>query len=183
MPQERLPMRKIRDVLRLKAGGSSKRKIAASLGISPTAVGECVRRARRACLSWPLPASLDDETLENRLYPPPAITSKNKRPQPDWPTIHRELKRPGVTLQLIWEEHRAQHPAGYGYSRFCDLYRAWEKRLSAAAGLPSADRRGAAGANGFAKARGRSLSRFRKKLRPSPCEGQPDIHLPSMQME
>jgi transposase len=68
--------------------------------------------------------------LENRLYPPPAITSKNKRPQPDWPTIHRELKRPGVTLQLIWEEHRAQHPAGYGYSRFCDLYRAWEKRLS-----------------------------------------------------
>jgi transposase len=116
-------------VLRLRAGGASKRKIAASLGIGPTAVGECIRRARRACLSWPLPASLDDETLENRLYPPPAITSKNKRP-PDWPTIHRELKRPGVTLQLIWEEHRAQHPAGYGYSRFCDLYRAWEKRLS-----------------------------------------------------
>ena len=82
----------------LEAGGSSKRKIAASLGISPTAVGECVRRARRACLSWPLPASLDDETLENRLYPPPTITSKNKRPQPDWRTIHhRELKRPGVT--------------------------------------------------------------------------------------
>jgi transposase len=49
------------------------------------------------------------------------ITSKNKRPQPDWPTIHRELRRPGVTLQLIWEEHRAQHPAGYGYSRFCDI--------------------------------------------------------------
>src|SRR4029077_19352428 len=58
-------------------------------GISPTAVGECVRRARRACLSWPLPASLDDETLENRLYPPPAITSKNKRPQPDWPDPSR----------------------------------------------------------------------------------------------
>src|SRR5580704_6920152 len=95
MPQERLPMRKIRDVLRLKAGGSSKRKIAASLGISPTAVGECIPRARRACLSWPLPASLDDETLESRLYPPPAITSKNERPQPDWPAIHRELKRPG----------------------------------------------------------------------------------------
>ena len=61
MPQERLPMRKIRDVVRLKAGGASKRKIAASLGISATAVGECIRRARRACLSWPLPASLDDE--------------------------------------------------------------------------------------------------------------------------
>ena len=72
MSQERLPMRKIRDVLRLKAGGLSKRKIAASLGISPTAAVECIRRARRAGLIWPLPASLDDETLESLLYPPPA---------------------------------------------------------------------------------------------------------------
>jgi transposase len=44
--------------------------------------------------------------------------------------VHRELKRPGVTLQLLWEEHRAAHPDGYGYSRFCELFRAWEKRLS-----------------------------------------------------
>jgi transposase len=51
-------------------------------------------------------------------------------PQPDWRTIHRELRRKGVTLQLLWEEHRAAHPNGYGYSRFCDLYRAWEARLS-----------------------------------------------------
>ena len=118
MSQERLPMRKIRDVLRLKAGGLSKRKIAASLGISPTAAVECIRRARRAGLSWPLPATLDDETLESRLYPPSATRAKDNRPQPDWPAIHRELKRPGVTLQLVWEEHRAQHPTGYGYSRF-----------------------------------------------------------------
>jgi biotin operon repressor len=60
MSQERLPMRKIRDVLRLKAGGLSKRKIAASLGISSTAAVECIRRARRAGRSWPLPASLDE---------------------------------------------------------------------------------------------------------------------------
>jgi transposase len=70
--------------------------------------------------------------LENRLYPPPAITSKNKRPQPDWPTIHRELKRPGVTLQLIWEEHRAQHPAGYGYSRYVAPGFMWRNRVRAA---------------------------------------------------
>ena len=50
--------------------------------------------------------------------------------KPDWAAIHRELKRPGVTLQLLWEEHRAIHPGGYGYSRFCELYRAWEVRLS-----------------------------------------------------
>jgi transposase len=45
--------------------------------------------------------------------------------------MHRELRRPGVTLQLLWEEHQAAHPEGYGYSRFCELYRQWEGRLSA----------------------------------------------------
>ena len=89
-----------------------------------------MRRARRAGLSWPLPEDLSDEALESRLYPPPAALAKDQRPQPDWPTIHRELRRPGVTLQLLWEEHRAAHPDGYGYSRFCELYRAWEGRLS-----------------------------------------------------
>ena len=64
MPQERLPMRKIRDVLRLSAGGMSKRKIAASLGMSPTAAGDCLRRARRAGVSWPLPEEMSDEALE-----------------------------------------------------------------------------------------------------------------------
>ena len=57
MPGQRLPMRKIRDVLRLRAGGMSKRKIAASLSIGVTAAGECVRRARRAGLIWPLPGT------------------------------------------------------------------------------------------------------------------------------
>ena len=123
-------MRKIRDVLRLRAGGMSKRKIAASLSIGVTAAGDCVRRARRAGLGWPLPETLSDEALERLLYPPPLLTAKDGRPQPDWPAIHRELRRPGVTLQLLWEEHRAAHPDGYGYSRYCELYRAWERRLS-----------------------------------------------------
>jgi len=117
MPGERLPMRKVRDVLRLSAGGMSKRKIAASLCISPTAAGECLRRARRAGLGWPLPAEMSDETLESRLYPAPA-NAKDYRPLPDWPRVHRELRRPGVTLQLLWEEHRSAQPEGYGYSRF-----------------------------------------------------------------
>ena len=131
MPGQRLPMHKIRDVLRLSAGGMSKRKIAASLGVSPTAAGECIRRARRVGLGWPLPADMADAALESRLYPPPATTAKDQRPQPDWVRVHGELRRPGVTLQLLWEEHRGTHPDGYGYSRFCELYRAWEGRLSA----------------------------------------------------
>ena len=72
MPGPRLPMRKIHDVLRLSAAGMSKRKISASLGVSATAAGECIRRARRAGLGWPLPEGLTDEALEDRLYPPPA---------------------------------------------------------------------------------------------------------------
>lgn len=123
-------MRKIRDVLRLRAGGMSKRKIAASLSIGATAAGDCVRRARRAGLSWPLPENLSDEALERLLYPPPLVAAKDRRAQPDWAEIHCELRRPGVTLQLLWEEHRGIHPDGYGYSRYCELYRAWEGRLS-----------------------------------------------------
>jgi transposase len=123
-------MRKIRDVLRLHAEGMSKRKIAGSLSIGATAAGECVRRAKRADLSWPLPEQLSDEELERLLYPPPQITATDRRPQPDWPAIHRELRRPGVTLQLLWEEYRSVHPDGYGYSRYCELLRTWEGRLS-----------------------------------------------------
>jgi transposase len=130
MPGQRLPMRKIRDVLRLSAVGMSKRKIAASLGVSPTAAGECIRRARRVGLSWPLPEEMTDEGLESRLYPPPASKAKHRRPQPDWAGMHRELRRAGVTLQLLWEEHRGAYADGYGYSRFCELYRAFEGRLS-----------------------------------------------------
>jgi transposase len=122
-------MRKIRDVLRLSAAGMSKRKIAASLGVSATAAGECIRRARGAGLAWPLPEDLTDDALERRLYPP-AVADKDRRPHPNWAAIHRELRRPGVTLQLLWEEHRAVCPDGYGYSRYCELFRAWEARLS-----------------------------------------------------
>ena len=130
MAQQRLPMRKIRDVLRLSAAGLSKRQIAASLGIGPTAAGACLRRAREAGVGWPLPDDLDDAALERRLYPVPTTMAKDWRSLPDWPAIHRELRRKGVTLQLVWEEYRAAHPDGYGRSWFCDLYRAWEGRLS-----------------------------------------------------
>ena len=132
MPGQRLPMRKIRDVLRLTAAGMSSRKIAASLVVGATTVVDCLQRARAAGVSWPLLDDLSDEALEARLFPASTALAeiRARRPQPHWPTIHRELRRPGVTLQLVWEEHRAAHPEGYGYSRFCELYRAWEGLLS-----------------------------------------------------
>jgi transposase len=123
-------MRNIRDVLRLRAGGMSKRQIAASLSVSSTSVLNCLRRAQAVGLGWPLPEDMTDEALEVRLYPTPVVVPEDRRPQPDWPVIHRELKRPGVTLQLVWQEHRAAHAQGYGYSRFCELYQRWKGRLS-----------------------------------------------------
>ncbi len=130
MPRERLPMRKISDVLRLHASGLSQRRIAVSLNIGRTAVGDYITRARRAGLSWPLPENISDEDLERLLFPPPAAASGDRRAPPDWALLHRELKRPGVTLSLLWEEYRAVHHDGYGYSRFCELYRAWKGGLS-----------------------------------------------------
>ena len=49
---------------------------------------------------------------------------------PDWPAIHQELKRKHVTLTIVWDEYIARQPDGYRYSRFCELYRGWEARLS-----------------------------------------------------
>ncbi len=130
MPGARLPMRKLRDVLRLNASGLSTRKIAASLAIGHGTVSDHLARARAASLAWPLPEDLSDEALEVRLFPPSSQIPPNDRPLPDWPTVHRELRRKGVTLQLLWIEYGKTHADGYGYSRFCDLYRAWERRLS-----------------------------------------------------
>src|SRR5690348_15671409 len=132
MPAERLPMRQVREVLRLKyACGHSERRIAAALGISRSTVAEYLRRAAVIGLSWPVPPDLDDAALERKLFTPPGfVTAETLRPQPDWARIHAELRRPGVTLLLLWEEYRAGQPDGYGYSRFCDLYRDWRAGIS-----------------------------------------------------
>jgi hypothetical protein len=86
-------MRKIREVLRLRlACGLSKRAVAATMGISATAVGDYVARARRAGLTWPLPAELGDEELERR---------REERPPPDWAAIHLDLRRADVMLGRV----------------------------------------------------------------------------------
>jgi hypothetical protein len=105
MPGERLSMRKIREVLRLRlAQGLSQRAVGESLGISTGAVNICLSRARRAGLGWPLPEGLDDAQLERLLYPPPPAVASEQRPMPDWAAVHRELRRPNVTLALLWED-------------------------------------------------------------------------------
>jgi transposase len=123
-------MRKIKEVLRLKCECClSHRQISVSCQIGMGTVWEYLRRAHTAGLSWPLPDELDDAKLEALLYPPLITTPESGRPLPDWSEVHRELRRKGVTLLLLWEEYRARHPEGYGYSRFCELYQAWSKTI------------------------------------------------------
>jgi transposase len=122
-------MRKIRELLRLKFDrGLSDRKIAAALSMSRSAVGECLQRAAAAGMVWPLPDGLYDRQLERRLYP--AKPRVIEIPWPDFVHVQRELSRPGVTRQLLWEEYKAQHPDGLQYSAFCDRYREWLQRTA-----------------------------------------------------
>jgi len=123
-------MRQVREVLRLKhVGGHSGHQIAAMVGVSRYTVAEYLRRAGVVGITWPVPPELDDAALERRLFMPPFTPAEALRPQPVWARVHAELRRPGVTLLLAWEEYRAGQPEGYGYSRFCDLYAEWRGRL------------------------------------------------------
>jgi transposase len=130
MTQERLSVRRIREVLRLKfEGGLSHRAIARSCAICHSTVREYVHRAQAAGLAWPLSETLDEDQLYQLLFPKPTPSSDRALQQPEWGSIHRELRRKGVTLRLLWLEYRETHPDGYGYSRFCELYRLWAKKL------------------------------------------------------
>jgi transcriptional regulator with XRE-family HTH domain len=101
-------MRQIREVLRLRfASELPQRAIAKSLGLSQGTVSGYLSRARAAGVSWPLAEDLDDAQLEALLFPPPPAIAADQRPMPDWAWVHRELRRPNVTLALLWEEYRA----------------------------------------------------------------------------
>ena len=85
MPAERAPMRKVREVLRLKhAHGASERQIAASVGVSRSTIGEYLRRAAVIGITWPVPAELDDAELERRLFDAVGAAGQPERVQPDW---------------------------------------------------------------------------------------------------
>src|SRR3984893_15112636 len=132
MPAERVSMRRIREILRLKhEGGASDRQIARSLSLARSTVGLTLERAAAAGLHWPLPSTLTDRVLEAMLDAGHGSQQGARRKaEPDWAYVHHELRRPGVTLMLLWEEYRQREPGGYAYSRWCELYRAWEGRLS-----------------------------------------------------
>lgn len=120
-------MRKAKEILRLRYElGLTHRQIGRSCEVSHVTVGEYLRRAEAAGLRWPLPPEVSEAALEALLAPAPKPAP---RPLPPMEQLRQELSRRGVTLRLLWEEYRAIHPDGYGYTQFCDYYRRWRQQL------------------------------------------------------
>jgi transposase len=125
-------MRHVREVLRLKfVGGVPTREIARRVGVAASTVRATLGRFRAAGLSWPLPEGMTEGVLEALLFANAGTKrGHRRRVEPDWAAIHREFKRKHVTLSILWDEYIEREPQGYRYSRFCELYRAWESKLS-----------------------------------------------------
>jgi transposase len=133
---ERHPMRKIRDVLRLRFECKrSHREISAAIGISGGSVCDYLNRARTRGLSWADAEALSDSEVEARLFSAVGRNEPVARAAVDFEWVAREMRRSGVTLQLLWTEYRdaviarGDRPRPYQYSQFCDVYRAWRQRL------------------------------------------------------
>ncbi len=130
MPKERLTLRKIKEILRLRWGCQlSERVVARSCRISHSTVGDYVKRAETAGLKWPLPEDLSESQLYELLFPRTEQLTPKATPVPDWEKVYLELHKKGVTLRLLWMEYLEKYPQGYSYSQFCQLYRDWAKKL------------------------------------------------------
>src|SRR3954452_23688874 len=155
MPAKReLTMRQIRQMLRLARDGVSAREIGRTLGVARSTIQDNLKRASTAGLAWPLAGHLTDAVLEQRLFAHAGVRRGfRRRREPDWASLACELKRPGVNLMILWEEYRAVHPEGYVYSRFCQLFREFARRLS-----PSMRQNHVAGDKGFIDYSGKKIA-------------------------
>jgi transposase len=103
----------------------SNRAIAGACKVSNSTVGEYLKRAETAGVSWPL-GEIGEEELYQKLFPEKAVVSERKYPVPDWEEVQKEKKQKGVTLQLLWQEYKEKYPEGYQYSRFCEYFQRWK---------------------------------------------------------
>ena len=127
---EKIAMHRVREILRLRWSlGRSVRQAAASAGVSRSVVSKTTSRASATGLTWELVGALGDEALDERMYGK-RVAPTGERAEPDPIRMHLELKRPGVTLELLHIEYKEAHPEGFQYTAFCDRYRRWTKRMA-----------------------------------------------------
>jgi transposase len=126
----KLSMRKISEILRQRYElKRSYRDIASSVNISISTISNYLWEAKKAGITWPLPEGITEEELHAKIFLP---TTKGalQKPLPDWEQVHKELRKKGVTLQLLWREYRDIHTNGLGYTWFCLLYKRYIKAIS-----------------------------------------------------
>jgi len=130
MATERVTVRKIKEILRLHFGlKMSGRKVSQSCSVARSTVADYILRAKAADIGWPLPEGLDDASLEAKLFTVQGTRQPSDKNMPQMETIHKELHKKGVTLQLLWIEYKQSNPDGYQYSRYCELYSKWSETL------------------------------------------------------
>jgi len=130
MPTPWITMRQLRQTLRLHLeSGLSLREVARVLGTPKSTVADVIRNARAVGVDWAQAQGLSDDELEARVYRT-AVPRSSRHLEPDFAAVHQELKRPGVTLQLLSEEYQQQHDGhAYKYTSFCVKYRCWAAGL------------------------------------------------------
>jgi len=123
-------MRKLREVLRLSYSANlSIRKISASTKISVGSIQNILKLAVQLKITWPLPEAWDDQALALKFYPRSDAQPSARFQEPVWTDVHLELKKKGLTKQLLWEEYTQQYPNRcYSYSQFCARYSDWRKK-------------------------------------------------------
>jgi transposase len=83
---------------------------------------------------------MTDAELESLLFDNENKRESHHRQMPGMEYLHKELKKKGVTLQLLWYEYKQDNPDGYQYSHFCELYKKWSRKIDIS--LPVAQRAG-----------------------------------------
>ena len=121
-------MRKLREVLRLSySAGLSIRKISASTKISVGSIQNILKLAEQLQITWPLPEDWDDQTLALKFYPRSDAQPSAKFQEPVWTDVHMELKKKGLTKQLLWEEYAQQYPNRCYNSMLIDKFKTYSE--------------------------------------------------------
>lgn len=129
MSKERIAMRKIREIIRLRYEKKlSKNQIAAIAQMARSTVQEYLRRFELSGLSWPLTDDVSDEALEHKLYPQNQTEKKSNKLPLEYTYLLQELRKPNTTIEVLWSEYKEADPAGYNYSYFCHLLRQHQKK-------------------------------------------------------
>ena len=126
MPNQSIAMRKIHEILRLRFDvGLSFRQISQCADVSTGAIQKMFKRLEGSPVSCLLPDGMSDVQLARQLYPE-SDSQPGALEDHDWPVMHMELQRKGVTCNLLWEEYCQQMPVrAYSYSQFCCRYQDW----------------------------------------------------------